>query len=122
MGQIRYSEAQNELDNRNIKSIRPLIPPQILMEEYPLSLQAAQVVMSGRRDIEAIMQHAQDRLIVIVGPCSVHDVRAGIEYGACMHTDQPSGSRRTRTPRQRISTSSCACTLRSRARLLAGRA
>ena len=122
MGQIRYSEAQNKLDNRNIKSIKPLIPPQILMEEYPLSLQAAQVVMSGRRDTEAILQHAQDRLIVIVGPCSMHDVRAGIEYGAYMHTDQPSGSRRTRTSRQRISTSSGACTSRSRARLLAGRA
>ncbi|WFD35362.1 3-deoxy-7-phosphoheptulonate synthase [Malassezia cuniculi] len=77
---IRYSEALNELDDRNIKSIRPLIPPQILVEEYPMSLAAAQVVMRGRRDTEEILQHAQDRLIVVVGPCSVHDVRSGVEY------------------------------------------
>lgn len=73
-------DALNELDDRHIKSIKPLIPPQILMEEYPLSLEAAQTVLRGRRDTEAILGHEQDRLIVVVGPCSVHDVKAGIEY------------------------------------------
>ena len=59
-----------------------VIPPQILMEEYPLSIEAAETVLTGRRDTEAIIKRQQDRLIVIVGPCSLHDVRAGIEYGA----------------------------------------
>ena len=52
------------------------------MEEYPLSIEAAETVLTGRRDTEAIIKRQQDRLIVIVGPCSLHDVRAGIEYGA----------------------------------------
>lgn len=51
------------------------------MEEYPLSLQAAETVLAGRKDTEAIIKRQQDRLIVVVGPCSVHDVRAGLEYG-----------------------------------------
>lgn len=59
-----------------------VIPPQILMEEYPLSIEAAETVLKGRRDTEAIIKRQQDRLIVIVGPCSLHDVRAGLEYGA----------------------------------------
>ncbi|KAL4400712.1 3-deoxy-7-phosphoheptulonate synthase [Malassezia pachydermatis] len=73
-------DALNELDDRHILSIKPLIPPQILMEDYPLPVDAAQTVLKGRHDTEAILKKEQDRLIVVVGPCSVHDVRAGIEY------------------------------------------
>ncbi|PKI85177.1 hypothetical protein MVES_000883 [Malassezia vespertilionis] len=50
------------------------------MEEYPLNMQAAQAVLAGRRDTEDIMSGKQDRIIVVVGPCSVHDVRAGLDY------------------------------------------
>ncbi|WFD41239.1 3-deoxy-7-phosphoheptulonate synthase [Malassezia japonica] len=77
---LRVTDALNELDDCHIKSIKPLIPPQILMEEYPMSMQAAQTVLGGRRDTEAIVKGQQDRLIVVIGPCSVHDVRAGLEY------------------------------------------
>jgi len=73
-------DSLNDLDDRHIKSIKPLVPPQILVEEYPLSMEAAQVVQQGRRDTSDVIKKRQDRLIVIVGPCSVHDVRAGIEY------------------------------------------
>ena len=45
-----------------------------------MSMQAAQTVLGGRRDTEAIVKGQQDRLIVVIGPCSVHDVRAGLEY------------------------------------------
>ncbi|KAN0060448.1 hypothetical protein ACQY0O_007778 [Thecaphora frezii] len=77
---ISYKEALNELDDRRIKSIKPLIPPQILNEDYPLSLQAAQTVASGRKATEEIVRQEDDRLLVVVGPCSIHDVRAGLEY------------------------------------------
>jgi 3-deoxy-7-phosphoheptulonate synthase len=39
---MTYKDALNELDDKRIKNIRPLIPPQILMEDYPLSAKAAQ--------------------------------------------------------------------------------
>jgi 3-deoxy-7-phosphoheptulonate synthase len=58
----------------------PVIPPQILMEDYPLSMTAAHTVVTGRKQAEAIVKGEDDRLLVIVGPCSVHDVAAGLEY------------------------------------------
>ncbi|GAA5903745.1 hypothetical protein JCM8208_006565 [Rhodotorula glutinis] len=72
--------ALNELDDRRIRAIRPLIPPQILMEDYPLSFQAAATVLDGRKSGEAILKGEDDRLLVVVGPCSIHDVRAALEY------------------------------------------
>jgi 3-deoxy-7-phosphoheptulonate synthase len=77
---ITFKDALNELDDRRIKSIRPLIPPQILVEDYPLSMQAANTVVSGRKEAEQIVKGEDDRLLVIVGPCSVHDVAAGLKY------------------------------------------
>jgi 3-deoxy-7-phosphoheptulonate synthase len=73
--------ALNELDDKRIKQIMPLIPPQILMEDLPLTFQAAQSVIFGRSNSENIIKGNDDRLLVIVGPCSVHDVSAALEYG-----------------------------------------
>jgi len=68
------------LDDRRVKSVRPLIPPQILHEELPLSLRGAQTVLEGRRQVEAVIKGDDDRLLVIVGPCSVHDPEQAITY------------------------------------------
>ncbi|KAM0748340.1 putative 3-deoxy-D-arabino-heptulosonate-7-phosphate synthase [Meredithblackwellia eburnea MCA 4105] len=73
-------EGLNDLDDKRIKSIRPLIPPQILMEDYPLTMKAAATVLEGRKGAEEIVQGQDDRLLVVVGPCSVHDVKAALEY------------------------------------------
>lgn len=61
-------------------SSRTVLPPQILNEEYPLTMSAAQTVALGRKQADAIVKGEDDRIVVIVGPCSVHDVRAGLEY------------------------------------------
>lgn len=58
-----------------------MIPPQILMEDLPLSLAAAQTIILGRQAAEEIIKGRDDRLLVIVGPCSIHDTKAAIEYG-----------------------------------------
>ncbi|CAJ0911922.1 12747_t:CDS:2 [Entrophospora sp. SA101] len=73
-------DALNELDDKCIKHIKPLIQPQILMEDFPLTFQAAQSVIVGRSAAESIIKGQYDRLLVIVGPCSVHDVPAALEY------------------------------------------
>eukprot|EP00833_Pecoramyces_ruminatium_P012745 jgi/Orpsp1_1/1186777/evm.model.d7180000053218.1 len=70
----------NELDNRRIEKIRPLIPPQILMELVPLTEKAYQTIAKSRKEIEDAIDDKDDRLIVIVGPCSIHDVNAAKEY------------------------------------------
>ena len=73
--------ALNDLDDKRIKEIRPLIPPQILVEDIPLTLKAAQTIVDGRQSAESIIKGQDDRLLVIVGPCSIHDVNAAKEYG-----------------------------------------
>ncbi|KAK9710111.1 hypothetical protein K7432_008639 [Basidiobolus ranarum] len=70
----------NELDDKRIKEIRPLIPPQILMEDLPMTDDAARSILAGRLGAEAIIQGRDDRLLVVVGPCSIHDTKAGLEY------------------------------------------
>ena len=67
-------------DNRRIANKRPLLPPAILIEEIPLSKKVIGVVDRGREDCENILEDKDDRLIVVVGPCSIHDTRAAIEY------------------------------------------
>ena len=63
-----------------IESFRPLIPPAILLEELPLSEAGSATVTRGRQEISRILNGQDDRLIVIVGPCSIHDPAAAREY------------------------------------------
>ncbi|KAJ2452426.1 hypothetical protein EV183_002941 [Coemansia sp. RSA 2336] len=76
----QYVHALNELDDVNICRIRPLIPPQILMEDLPLTETAAATILKGRKEAEAIIRGEDDRLLVIVGPCSIHNTAAALEY------------------------------------------
>ena len=63
-----------------VESIRPLLPPAILLEELPLSEEGSQVILRARDEVADILAGTDDRLIVIVGPCSVHDPAAAREY------------------------------------------
>jgi len=74
------NSAINELDDKRIKAIKPLIPPQILMEDLPLSLSAAETIAKARKEAEAVIAGTDDRMLVVVGPCSIHDPKAAIEY------------------------------------------
>jgi 3-deoxy-7-phosphoheptulonate synthase len=58
----------------------PFATPEEVLAELPLSDDQAEVVLRGRAEIGAILDRADDRLLVVVGPCSVHDVEAAREY------------------------------------------
>lgn len=73
-------DAARLLINTRVKRIRPLVPPQILQEDIPLSSKAVQTVLNGRVAVADIIQGRDDRLMVVVGPCSVHDPEAAIVY------------------------------------------
>jgi len=67
-------------DDTRIAGTRPLLPPAILIEEIPLSEAATAIVDKGRCESAAILNGSDDRLLVVVGPCSIHDTKAAIEY------------------------------------------
>ncbi len=70
------------LDDLRIADRRPLLPPAILIEELPLSDKAATVVARGRAESAAILSGRDERLCVVVGPCSIHDPEAAMDYAA----------------------------------------
>ena len=67
-------------DDLRIDQLKPLIPPAILMEELPISEAASHTVAAARRALDAILAGEDDRLVVVVGPCSIHDPQAALEY------------------------------------------
>ena len=67
-------------DDLRITETRPLIPPAILLEEIPVSETASNVVADTRRAVSQVIAGADPRLVVIAGPCSIHDTKAALEY------------------------------------------
>src|SRR5437868_13409334 len=67
-------------DDLRIRDVRPLIPPAILLEEIPIGERASNIVSDARAAIAGIISGADSRLVVVAGPCSIHDTRAALEY------------------------------------------
>ena len=64
-----------------IEFFRPLLSPAILLEELPPTEASSATVGRGRDEVARILRGEDDRLVVVVGPCSVHDPAAGLDYG-----------------------------------------
>lgn len=71
---------QTDEDTR-ILSYQPLIAPALLQHELKTTKAASEVVARGRRESSSILKGQDDRCLVIVGPCSIHDPEAALEYG-----------------------------------------
>ena len=71
----------NPTSDLHVVETRPLVAPAVLHRELPLSESAAATVVATRDRIKAILHGRDPRLLVIVGPCSVHDLQAAREYG-----------------------------------------
>jgi len=65
-----------------IRATKPLLAPAVLEEEIPLDATRAALVARTRREIAGIVTGADDRLLVVVGPCSIHDPAAALDYAA----------------------------------------
>ena len=68
------------LENLNVVSQQTLLPPSQLHEDIPASTRATQTVGTARRTLANILSGRDPRLFVVVGPCSIHDIRAAMEY------------------------------------------
>ncbi len=72
--------AKHATDDVRIRAIKELSPPSHLVREFPLREPAAELVYETRQAIHRILHGMDDRLLVVVGPCSIHDPKAAIEY------------------------------------------
>lgn len=71
--------------NLRIRSLEPLVPPARLCALLPLDAAALATVVQGRRAVEAVLAGDDPRLIVVVGPCSIHDPDAARDYATRLH-------------------------------------
>lgn len=75
----------NTTDDLRIREISELMPPSRLIEEFPRTEAVTATVANTRQAIHRILQATDDRLIVVIGPCSIHDPHAAREYAARLH-------------------------------------
>ncbi|QHG92571.1 3-deoxy-7-phosphoheptulonate synthase [Coxiella endosymbiont of Amblyomma sculptum] len=70
------------MDNLRIKTVRPLIFPALLTEELPLTEEISSGIECARTVVKKILHGEDDRLLVVVGPCSINDPQAAMEYAS----------------------------------------
>ncbi len=73
-------------DDLRIEGIRALISPESLMTELPADERVTRLVESARQVVGAILRRDDDRLLVVVGPCSIHDVSSALDYARRLKT------------------------------------
>jgi 3-deoxy-7-phosphoheptulonate synthase len=73
-------QTRDRVRDQRIQRIVELVSPSALLEDLPLGESREQAVVRGRGDVERILARDDDRLLVVVGPCSVHDVEAALDY------------------------------------------
>ncbi|MES2262062.1 MAG: 3-deoxy-7-phosphoheptulonate synthase [Pseudomonadota bacterium] len=69
-----------DIENINVTNFAPMPSPEALHAKLPLTDRASNVVMQGRADLRNIIDRKDKRLFVVVGPCSIHDPVAGLDY------------------------------------------
>ena len=80
VGQRHPTRDTTRIDDTRIEAVRPLITPALLMEKWPGSEATLALVERSREAIARILRGHDDRLLVVVGPCSIHDHDQALEY------------------------------------------
>jgi 3-deoxy-7-phosphoheptulonate synthase len=83
---LKQSIMLHSTDDIRIRSTRVVLPPIFLEEEMPMTEQETLTVCDARAEIGAILRGKDDRLLVVVGPCSIHDTKAAREYASLLKT------------------------------------
>ena len=80
-GRLPMSERTSQTDDQRIRDVTPLPPPEHLIRFFPIAGTPVETLVNGARQaVRRIMHGQDDRLLVIVGPCSIHDPAAALEY------------------------------------------
>jgi len=69
-----------QTENLNIEAFEPMATPEEIMARVPMTAAAEKTVLAGRQALEAVLDRRDPRLFVVVGPCSIHDPVAGLDY------------------------------------------
>ena len=69
-----------KIDDTRIRDLRPLIPPAIMLEDFPVSDELSAFIAGSRRELANIFAGEDDRVVVVIGPCSIHDPEAALDY------------------------------------------
>lgn len=80
MMQKNVTASKPNTDDLRIREIKELLPPSHIFREYPVSARAAQTTFTSRQSIHRILHGADDRLLVVIGPCSIHDYGLALDY------------------------------------------
>jgi 3-deoxy-7-phosphoheptulonate synthase len=74
-------QTRDRVRDQRIDRVVELAAPATLLGELPLGEERSRAVVRGREEVIAILDRSDDRLLIIVGPCSVHDTAAALDYG-----------------------------------------
>jgi 3-deoxy-7-phosphoheptulonate synthase len=77
---VNLLRSMDHVRDQRIAQVVPLVTPALMLHQQPLTSAAEDVVLQGRSEIARILDHQDDRLLVVVGPCSVHDVDSALDY------------------------------------------
>ena len=66
--------------NLRIERLDPLVSPRTIREELPMPRGVAEVVLRSRHEVQAVLAGEDPRLLMVVGPCSIHDIDAALDY------------------------------------------
>ena len=79
MKEIPRQQSDRVRDQR-IEKVVELVSPAEILDDLPLGTKREDAVLEHRAEVKAVLDRADDRLLVVVGPCSVHDPEAAVEY------------------------------------------
>lgn len=71
---------QQRIEDIRVKEFTPLVSPLILKQEFPMTEKSRETVVTSRETISRILERKDPRMLAVVGPCSIHDERAALEY------------------------------------------
>ncbi|WP_069266170.1 3-deoxy-7-phosphoheptulonate synthase [Paraburkholderia nodosa] len=80
VGVADATQDTTRIDDTRIGAVRPLISPALLLDELPVPQETQTLVETSRSEIAEVLAQRDDRLVVVVGPCSIHDHDQAIEY------------------------------------------
>ncbi len=75
-------QSKPNTDDVRIREIKELVPPAHVFREFPVGVRAALTTYNSRQSIHRILHGADNRLLVVIGPCSIHDVDSAVDYAS----------------------------------------